>query len=333
MSSSPIFIAGPDRSGTTLLYALLASHPKIAMVRRTNFWRWFYGRFGDLSDEENFERLLDKVLRYKRIEPLKPDGERIRKEFWQGDPSYGHFFALLQEHNAERDGKTRWGDKSLHTEHFIEQVLGEFPNAKIIYTVRDPRDRYASVRKRFGGDNPRLGASTGTWLSSYYAARKGARKYPKNYMIIKFEDLVNDPELTCKQICDYINEDYDPVMLLMQGASRYQKNRGNSSFDKIEPGVISKKPLGRYKTVLTNSEIAFIQLFAGKVMEDLGYPLEKTTLSLTERFRYYSWIFPMQVVRMVGSLVIDAIFRHRPQVPENRFNEKINPILNSEVSE
>ena len=51
IDNQPIFIAGPDRSGTTLLYALLASHPNISMVRRTNFWRWFYGRYGDLSNK------------------------------------------------------------------------------------------------------------------------------------------------------------------------------------------------------------------------------------------------------------------------------------------
>ena len=36
----PVFIAGADRSGTTLLFALLASHPNISMSRRTNAgWR------------------------------------------------------------------------------------------------------------------------------------------------------------------------------------------------------------------------------------------------------------------------------------------------------
>ena len=46
----PVFIAGADRSGTTLLFALLASHPNISMVRRTNMWRYFHQRYGDLGD-------------------------------------------------------------------------------------------------------------------------------------------------------------------------------------------------------------------------------------------------------------------------------------------
>ena len=51
----PIFLAGPDRSGTSLIYALLASHPNISMVRRTNMWRYFYNRYGDLHNPQNFE--------------------------------------------------------------------------------------------------------------------------------------------------------------------------------------------------------------------------------------------------------------------------------------
>jgi hypothetical protein len=330
MKNSPIFIAGLDRSGTTLLYALLASHPNIAMVRRTNFWRWFYGRFGNLDNEENFERLLDKVLRYQRIEPLMPDEDRIRKEFRQGEPSYGRFFMLLLQHYAERKGKSRWGDKSLHTERYIDEVINEFPDAKIIYTLRDPRDRYASIRKRFGKDNPRVGAATGEWLSSIKVAMKNSKKYPGNFMIIKFEDLVNETESTCKKICNFIGEEYEPTMLTLQGASRYQKNRGNSSFEKIEPGEISKKPVGRYKSVLSLSEIIFIQSFTKKYLIETGYPLDKVRVSLIEKLRFYFWFFPPKLLRMIRWLLaLSSSTVKRPKVPENRFNRKILKPINN----
>jgi len=42
MERGPIFVAGPERSGTSLLFALLASHSQIAMTRRTNLWKHFY---------------------------------------------------------------------------------------------------------------------------------------------------------------------------------------------------------------------------------------------------------------------------------------------------
>jgi len=320
MSDQPIFIAGPDRSGTTLLYALLASHPNISMVRRTNFWRWFYNRYGDLHDEENFERLLDKMLRYKRLEPLNPDGERIRKEFWQGEPSYGRVFALLQQHNAERIGKPRWGDKSLHTEHYVDQVLSEFPAAKFIHMSRDPRDRYASVRKRFGKDTPRLGAATGRWLSSMRVAERNRRKYPQNYMIVRFEDLAANPEETSRKICAFIEEKYSPEMLTLDGASKYRNSGGNSSFEQIKPGAISTKPIGRYKSVLSKSEIVYIQRFAGKEMRALEYEHEPMNFTFTEALKYYFWIMPYQAARMIGWLMLNSLlFIRKGSVPKSRF--------------
>ncbi|MGB7874475.1 MAG: sulfotransferase [Anaerolineales bacterium] len=319
-SNQPIFIAGPDRSGTTLLYALLASHPNISMVRRTNFWRWFYDRYGDLSNKDNFDRLLDKMLRYKRIQPLHPDGERIRREFWQGEPSYGRVFSLFQQHHAERVGKPRWGDKSLHTEHYIEQVLSEFPNAKFIHMSRDPRDRYASVRKRFGKDTPRLGAATARWLLSMRAAERNKQNYPANYKIIRFEDLAGNPQGTSQIICDFIGEEYSAEMLTMRGASKYRNSGGNSSFEEIKPGAISTKPIGRYKNVLTTSEIAFIQLFARKEMRLLGYQKETTIFSFSEAIKFIFWILPFQMVRMLGWSVLTSLtFIRKARVPESRF--------------
>ena len=40
MERGPVFVAGLERSGTSLIFALLASHPNIAMTRRTNQANW-----------------------------------------------------------------------------------------------------------------------------------------------------------------------------------------------------------------------------------------------------------------------------------------------------
>ena len=64
--SGPVFIGGLERTGTSLLYALLASHPAIAMTRRTNWWTYFYDRFGDLAKDENLDRCLATIRRYRR---------------------------------------------------------------------------------------------------------------------------------------------------------------------------------------------------------------------------------------------------------------------------
>lgn len=308
MIGGPIFIAGPDRSGTTLLFALLASHPNISMVRRTNMWRYFHKRYGDLKQSENFDRCFGEMLRYNRIcNFLQPDEKRIRQEFWLGEPTYGRLFSLFHQQHAESLGKTRWGDKSLHTEHYVDRVFAEFPDAKIIHITRDPRDRYASVRKRHGRDVPRLGGANGRWLFSMTKALDNRKRFPGQYKIIRFEDLAGDPEGTMREVCAFIGEEYIPEMLAMSGASDHTSSGGNSSFGKIEPGKISQKPIGRYREVLSNIEIAYIQLVAGKFMTHLGYEHALVKLSAKEMLKFYGQVVPSSLMRTFGWILLNEI--------------------------
>lgn len=322
MERAPIFVAGPDRSGTSLMFACLASHPNISMVRRTNMWRYFHGRYGDLSVPANLEHCLSDMARYNRMRHLLPDPARIRAEFYAGPPSYGRLFALFHAHHAERRGKSRWGDKSLHTEHYAERVFQEFPDARIVHMVRDPRDRYASVRKRFGRDVARVGAATARWLFSIRVARRNLARYPQNYLIVRFEDLASSPEATMRQVCAFIGEAYTPAMLTLEGAPEHRDKGGNSSFGAIEPGVITTSPIGRFRTVLTGSEIEFIQLWAGPDMLALGYPPEPVRMSSGRRVAFHLAELPLNVGRMLGWLGLSAAAMRRGiRVPAGRLLE------------
>lgn len=301
---NPVFVSGTNRSGTTLMYALLATHPNLSMVRRTDMWRYFYGRFGDLSQPENFEHCLRTMLSYKRIVNLKPDPERIRQEFWQGEASYGRLFALIHQHNAERSGKTRWGDKSLHTEEYADQIFSEFPQARIIHVIRDPRDRYASVVKRLNATSRRIGVDTVKWLASVRIARKAAERYPDRFMIVRYETLAQQPEETLQLVCDFIGEPYTPEMLTMSGARRYHEAGANTSYEKVKPGVISTRSIGRFRQVISAWEIAFIQTFARRTMAEFGYELEPTSLSIRKRLAYLAAL-PPGLARMVRWMALD----------------------------
>ncbi len=318
MKQEPVFIAGPDRSGTTLLYAFLASHPNISMVRRTNMWRYFHGRYGSLAVPENFERCLNDMVRYKRMGVLNPDPERVRAEFWQGEPGYGRLFSLLHSQHAEALGKPRWGDKSLHTEHYTRQLFQEFPQAKILHMTRDPRDRYASVKKRHGRTVNRVGASLGRWLYSMHAAYRNLEKYPDNYRIVTYEQLASQPQQTLKGIFDFLGEEFAPDALSMSGARDYRDSGGNSSFGTIEPGTISTKSIGRFRQVLSEREISYIQWFAGAEMEKLGYIPEPIHFQSREKISYLSEL-PLNLARMYGWVTLTSlkIWRGEP-IPSNR---------------
>jgi hypothetical protein len=286
VSGGPIYVAGQERSGTSLMYALLASHPDIAMVRRTNLWMYFYGRFGDLGDRENLDRCLTTMLRYRRIVVLELDGDRLRRDFLAGEPTYGRLFALVGQQVADRLGKPRWGDKSLHTERYADAIFDAYPDARILHMIRDPRDRYASVLARWKVRRGDVGAGTAAWLASVRIGERNSRRYPDRYRLVRYESLVRGPEQTLREVCSFVGEPYRDEMLGMTGAAGFRAQGGNSSYGSHAVGVISPRSIGRYRQVLTPRQVAFIELAAAQPMRRLEYPLEGARLDAGDRLRF-----------------------------------------------
>jgi mRNA-degrading endonuclease toxin of MazEF toxin-antitoxin module len=307
VEKGPIFVAGLERSGTSLLYALLASHPNIAMTRRTNLWTHFYGQYGDLADDANLDRCINVMMQYKRLVKLDPDERRLREAFRSGDPTYARLFALLEQQHADRVGRPRWGDKSLHTERYAEPILDGYPGARILHMMRDPRDRYASSLTRWRTRRGGAGAGTAEWLSSArIGARNGAR-FPAQYLVVRYETFAAQPEQAMRQICGFIDEPYAPEMLEMRGARDFRDQGSNSSYGARPAGVISTDSIGRFREVLSARQIAFIQRSADAEMAALGYAPVAVRLTGRERALFRLKDVPVEQVRSAAWRARDLV--------------------------
>lgn len=286
MGQGPVFVAGQERSGTSLMYALLASHPNIGMTRRTNLWRYFYRQFGDLGDPANLERCLSTLSRYRRIVVLDLDHERLRRDFAAGERSYERLFWLVEQQVADRLGKPRWGDKSLHTERYADPIIAAYPGARILHMIRDPRDRYASVLVRWKSRRGDVGAGTAAWLASVELGERNQRRYPTQYRIVRYESLVLRPRETMAEVCRFIDEPFHENMLAMDGAAGFREQGGNSSYGRREVGAISSDSIGRFRDVLSPKQITFIDRAAAGPMQRMGYAAEGVKLPVSDLLRY-----------------------------------------------
>jgi hypothetical protein len=307
MNPGPIFIAGLERSGTSLIYALLGSHPNIAMSRRTNLWTHFYNQYGDLSIDRNLDRCLGMMFAYKRVLKLNADPKRLRRDFRQGESTYPRLFALLEEQYAEQLGKPRWGDKSLNTERYAAEIVAAYPSARIIHMMRDPRDRFASSLARWKFLRGGVGAGTAMWLNSARLAERNQANFPEHYKIIRYEDLASDTEQALRDICAFIGEEYSPAMLEMKSAEQFRKGGGNSSYGAREPGKISTSSVGKFRKVLNGQQIAFLQLFAGTKMMDYQYENEPVILTVGQWLSFVLLYIPFDLFRMVGWYLRESI--------------------------
>ena len=318
-TTGPIFVAGLERSGTSLAYAVLASHPRISMTRRTNMWTHFYNQYGDLTDQGNLDRCLAMMMKYKRIVKLEPDVGRLRRDFALGERTYARLFALVEEQYAERAGKPRWGDKSLNTEKYAEPILSSYDGARIIHMIRDPRDRYASSLTRWKTRRGGVGAGTAEWLASVRSAEEFRTRFPDRYMIVRYEDLVSSPEETVSEICEFICEEYDPGMLAMGGAPSLTEKGFNSSYGPVAGVQISTRSVGKFREVLSPSQVAFVELVARRYMDRHDYALEAAEMSRMEILGHGIGRVPLELARMATWRAREAVrdVRGRP-VPEYR---------------
>lgn len=319
ISKGPIFIGGPDRCGKTTLQAFLSSHPSIAIpVVGSNFWSYFYGQYGDLRKQANFERCLDALMHYKHAAFLNPDADRIRKEFWQGQPSYARLFALLHEHYAERAGKPRWGDQTGLIERYADVIFKVYPGSKMLHMVRDPRDRYEASLEMWPNGKGRVGAATGRWLYSSSLARRNLARYPDRYKIIRFETLVRDTETTLRAICDFLEEEYKPEMLAMD-ASPGHRNKLLQGAESTAAAVhLSPDFIGRYRGRIAQGEIAFMQAYASKIMADFNYSIDQLNFSPAERVKYAFSTHPANLIRMIIWLGRETLQQRLPVVAKRR---------------
>lgn len=301
MNGGPVFVTGLERSGTSLMFALLASHPSLAMTRRTNLWRYFNGQYGDLADDANLTRCLELMRRYKRLVVLDPDWNAIEAAFRAGERTYGRLFWLIEQQHADRLGRPRWGDKSLNTERHADGVFAAYPDARFVHMIRDPRDRYASSETRWRVRRGGVGAGTAEWLESVRLADRNIAEHPGAYLVVQYEHLVSAPEETMRAVCEFIGEPYVSQMLAMDGAERFRDQGANSSYDThVPPGSISTGSVGRYRTVLAPAKIAYIEHVAGREMVRLGYEVDAPHLGTLRAIRYRVSDIPVESLRLVA---------------------------------
>jgi hypothetical protein len=309
MVPGPVFIGGLDRSGKTLVRLSLSIHPSFAFTRRTYFWTRFYRRYGDLSQPENFERCFSAILESKHINELHPNPDRIRREFWQGAPTYGRLFALFHEHHAERLSRRRWGDQLRFIEYYADPIFSAYPDAKIIHMIRDPRDRYEASMPPDRHSPGKVGWSTARWLFSMKLAKRNREKFPDGYKVVRYEDLVNQPEATLREVCSFLGEDYLPALLLAAG-----QTRGRDEIVKQDEYRSRSRPAGTALMdkgfhLISSRESAFIQAYAYRELLDFGYPLDRICFSRRDRFLYHLLDWP---ANRAGMVAWNAIKKGRP---------------------
>lgn len=261
------FIAGVQRSGTTLLSVLLSNHPAV-----------------DLDGFSTAFRLITCFKNYQKVLPLNLQHEEDKVLAWKIKTDYkGRLADLLDYENIDQyptiktllhqsieqqlksAGKQVWGDKAPNLQHYLAETLLLFPDTKIIHIVRDGRATAYSHSRR-AHKNMLLAAQE--WVDGNVIALVNQKMVGKSqYMIVKYEDLLEDPEKLVRDICRFLDLAFDQKMLDMSAAQP-----GDES-ERYVKSTFDRSKIMQFKSQISPKMLQKIERIQGTLLHKFGYEL------------------------------------------------------------
>lgn len=296
LKEKPIIMIGAERSGTTLVMAMLGCHPRIAVPEVV----WFYSRFrpylrtyGDLNKDENFRTLAEEMV-FGLKTPfwgMKVNPRTIVDEIISEvkERSFAGIYCAMHERFAREAGnKPRWGEKTPYNLFFVKEILEDLPNAQFIFITRDGRDASADyLESAFGPTN--IFCAAQVWKMCQNAVKPWREKLDSSqWMDVKYETLVREPEKILKQVCDFLGEKYDPAMLEFYKTD-LAKARGATKDHKPLGHAASEKYIGIYKELLSLREQRIFTAIAGKELVEAGYELDVQPIEISKEEEDLFW--------------------------------------------
>jgi Sulfotransferase family len=283
-----VFIVGCPRSGTTLLRRIVDAHPEIAITPETHWLpTMLEERIGVDGEGRVTPALIPALLEHPKFARLAIDEPDLTELIGSRRPHYRDFVSALFDLYGARHGKRLVGDKTPRYVRAIATLHALWPGARIVHLVRDGRDVCLSAvswtRKqdefvalyRTWRDDPVTTAAY-WWAWNVTLGRAAAAHLPDDlYLELRYEDLVHDPNETCRRLCAFLGLWYDERML------RFHEGR-----TRVKPGRSAKRawlPLSAglrdWKTHMAARDLERFEVAAGALLDELGYERGAPSLS------------------------------------------------------
>lgn len=273
MPSFP-FIIGSGRSGTTLLRAMLDSHPEMAIP----FESYFTAELATLRDKYekpggfDVDALLADLFEYERFHRWGIGEETVRERLAAEAPAdYAAAMRAVYACYAEMNGKVRYGDKTPRYVEYVEVLAEVFPESLFVHIIRDGRNVACSYLDAEWGPGS-VEEAAQMWAYRVGAGRAGgSRLGPGRYMEVRYEDLVERTDAELRRVCDFIDLGFHPQMEryferaddLLKGEHRPHRHQGLT-----RPPT---KNVRDWRVELSGDDVRAYEQIAGPLLSELGY--------------------------------------------------------------
>ena len=293
------FILGHARSGTTLLMRLTRLHPEVHCNYQAHFFtrRPLLKSLVDTPEAE--EWLTRKSNRWNHGRDLSPLVLRAAAD-------------IIMERDAVREGKRIVGDKSpssvIHGQA-VRDLHAVYPDAKIVYIVRDGRDVIISERfrnfieeskfltsedkgilsnlkhdpasfndsRRSIFTEPFIRRTAGDWAQDLQETDDESRRlFDDNFYGLRYEDLLERPFDEMKKLWAFLGVDVDPALehTILQEMLSNPDEEWQSRRNEDIASFLPKGQAGNWTRLFSEQDKAVFKSVASEMLVRWKYELD-----------------------------------------------------------
>jgi hypothetical protein len=285
-----IFVTGASRSGTTLMCRILGNHSAVLALKELHF-------FGELADVDRIESPADAAHLAAASAMMLA---RQARDFWVSGPNAEEreqakalveslpqhertpaaLYATTVAHMANQASKVMCCEQTPRNIFYAKKLLEMYPEARVVHMVRDPRAVLASQKNRWrlrqlGGKNVPWSEVIRLWFNYHPVTMSrlwrqatqvalGLEQHPR-CTLLRFEDLVAEPESTVRSLLDWLALSFEETMLDVP-------QWGSSNIEHGKEQGVSADMAGKWRDVLSAGEISISERLTGAELRHFDYP-------------------------------------------------------------
>ena len=249
--TSPIFIGGLFKSGTTLIRAMLGQHSAIATGLET---QWFNIDWERVRNDRSYKD-IERLGHFYGIDQKKTN-QMVSKS-----NNVTEFLNLFLGYYTRSLSKKRWAEKTPGNILHLDKIFNSWPSAKVIHVIRDPRDVFASLKQAKKWDTCEVFSELWClYLGAVQQFKKTLDLDHQCFLEIRYETLVVQPRETMRRVIDFVGEAWEEGIANFQGKQDdYERvllftGKASTTLERLkEP--LSRNRIGIWKDILRGEEI------------------------------------------------------------------------------
>ncbi|NEX22619.1 sulfotransferase [Thiorhodococcus mannitoliphagus] len=291
----PVFLLGSHKSGSSLLRSLLDGHESLNVLPSETHFFQYSGQWVDYAIRKN-TRLISSLEDSKTGLYQFLKNENIIKDPYGASDIAGkydeeifrsrmnkyeahslsellqiYFMALHYSLKGGGADSGKYVEKSVENAEFACTLAHWFPDAKFVHIVRNPYATFTALRKMKSKRGYPLLRPLVESLSNSYQYLFKNKLFGKEYLIIRYEDLVENTTETMIKVAEHLNIKFSDCLLnpTLLGVPW----KGNSTYNKEFSGI-SNTSIDQWKNTITDLELLIVNSHFRAVIDEFGYVLQ-----------------------------------------------------------